>query len=261
MFIYCMSDIHGRFNEFKKRILQLKDLNFFKKENKDKLILLGDYIDRGPKSLQCVMLANKLTEKYPNKVIALKGNHEEDFLLKLYTDDWHANLDSWDGGYDCDFTEVQDFVDLYDEDLKNISKHVTTYRLEDYPDLIEWLRKLPHYHETKNQIFVHASINERAGKNWKKDSDESELLGNYSEFKTGKFYKTIIAGHFITGLIIDDWNFFGIYYDGESHYYLDGGMDSPYGMNMLVYDIDKDTYQNLMPDGSIKEIKPYKKYI
>lgn len=258
MIIYCMSDIHGRYNEFKQRILQLQDLNFFKIENKDKLILLGDYIDRGPKSLQCVMLAKKLTDKYPNKVIALKGNHEEDFLLKLHTNDWHAHLDTWDGGHDGDFADIQDFVDLYDKELKNISKHVTTYNLEGYPDLVDWLRKLPHYYETENQIFVHANINEQSGRQWKAESDESELLGNYSEFRTGKFYKTIIAGHFITGYIVDDLNYFDIYFDGESHYYLDGGVESPYGMNMLVYDTENDTYHSLLPDGSIHNIQPYK---
>lgn len=94
MIIYSISDIHGRFKEFKQRVLQLSSLNFFDEDNNDKLILLGDYIDRGSNSLKCVLLSKILTDKYPDKVIALKGNHEEDFLLKLYTDDWHANLDS-----------------------------------------------------------------------------------------------------------------------------------------------------------------------
>ena len=46
--IYCMSDIHGFYEEFRKRIDQIKALSG---EN-DKLILLGDYVDGGPDSFK-----------------------------------------------------------------------------------------------------------------------------------------------------------------------------------------------------------------
>ncbi len=47
--LFAMSDIHGCFDAFINRIHDLNDLETVK-AGKDKLILLGDYIDRGPES-------------------------------------------------------------------------------------------------------------------------------------------------------------------------------------------------------------------
>ena len=49
--IFAMSDIHGKYELFEKRISQIKQLL---KEKDNKLILLGDYIDRGSKSYECL---------------------------------------------------------------------------------------------------------------------------------------------------------------------------------------------------------------
>lgn len=49
--IFAMSDIHGKHELFEKRISQIKQLL---KEKDNKLILLGDYIDRGSKSYECL---------------------------------------------------------------------------------------------------------------------------------------------------------------------------------------------------------------
>lgn len=47
--LFAMSDIHGCFDAFINRIHDLNDLETVK-AGKDKLILLGDYIDRGSES-------------------------------------------------------------------------------------------------------------------------------------------------------------------------------------------------------------------
>ena len=47
--LFIMSDIHGCLNEFIRRIHDLDDLESVK-TGRDKLILLGDYIDRGPEN-------------------------------------------------------------------------------------------------------------------------------------------------------------------------------------------------------------------
>ncbi len=49
--IYAMSDIHGHYEAMKKRMEQMRPL--LQKGN-SRLILLGDYIDRGDKSYQCL---------------------------------------------------------------------------------------------------------------------------------------------------------------------------------------------------------------
>ena len=77
-FIYSVSDIHGHLDIFKE---VLKNVDLKNKDNK--LILLGDYIDRGDKSCETIYFIKELSEKYPNQVIALLGNHEKMFLDSL----------------------------------------------------------------------------------------------------------------------------------------------------------------------------------
>ena len=56
--LFAMSDIHGCFDEFINRIHDLNDLETVK-AGKDKLILLGDYIDRGPESYKVLQKDRK----------------------------------------------------------------------------------------------------------------------------------------------------------------------------------------------------------
>ena len=72
--IIAVGDIHGDFYAFKK-IEDLFD------PNKDLLVFLGDYADRGPNSVEVIEGVQKLIQKYSKRIIALKGNHED------YSDD------------------------------------------------------------------------------------------------------------------------------------------------------------------------------
>lgn len=91
--IFCMSDIHGYYQEFYSRINQLGNLHtVIDEEGEDKLILLGDYIDEGNDSFQTLNLIFTLQQSCPERVIVLKGNHEAWFLDFLEGQD-----DSWLG--------------------------------------------------------------------------------------------------------------------------------------------------------------------
>lgn len=65
MSTYVMSDIHGHYDEF------IEMMELIKFSNKDKLFIIGDIIDRGPKSLQMI----EYVRSHDN-VIMLLGNHE-----------------------------------------------------------------------------------------------------------------------------------------------------------------------------------------
>ena len=89
MSTYVMSDIHGCYDEF---IEMLKKIEF---SNKDKLIIAGDYMDRGTQSYEML----KWIENKPNNVILLKGNHDEEFaycidLMKMLFDKKGISLDN-----------------------------------------------------------------------------------------------------------------------------------------------------------------------
>ena len=78
--IYALSDAHGMNEKFDEAI---KDI-LLVKQPEDKIIILGDNIDRGLGSLEIIQSIMSLQEQYgSDNVIALMGNHEEMFLAWL----------------------------------------------------------------------------------------------------------------------------------------------------------------------------------
>ena len=75
---FVVGDIHGRCAQ----LLHLLDMLPRDPEN-DTLVFLGDLIDRGSDAPGCVAHALKLSRENPERVICLRGNHEQmlmDFL-------------------------------------------------------------------------------------------------------------------------------------------------------------------------------------
>lgn len=73
---YVFGDIHGNFEDlsfFLKRLLIFHDFNL----TPANILCLGDYVDRGPFSLECVMLLFSLKIMNASKIVMLRGNHED----------------------------------------------------------------------------------------------------------------------------------------------------------------------------------------
>ncbi|MBR2909441.1 MAG: metallophosphoesterase [Clostridia bacterium] len=140
--VYLISDIHGDYDLFVKL---LKKINFSKE---DKMIVVGDMLDKGKKSVKLLEL---FFGEYRNNFECVMGNHEHNFL-KYYN-------------------KLQE-VDIYTED--QIVQHCNDYAdIEDgfSIEFIKNLEVLPYFIEKEDYICVHAGV----------PLDENDVIKNLEE--------------------------------------------------------------------------------
>jgi serine/threonine protein phosphatase 1 len=176
----CISDIHGCYDEFCE-LLQLVNYNPFE----DKLVLLGDYMDRGSKSKEVLEMVMGLVNEHG--AIALKGNHDKMFLDMIDERDYTVFISN--GGLKTLASYYPDLKDYVDVGLAR------QYILNNYKSHIEFIRNLPYYYEDENFIYVHAGLNPMY-KEWK-DNTPNDMIwirelffDNYTRTD-----KTVIFGH------------------------------------------------------------------
>lgn len=237
MSIYAMSDIHGCYGSFMRRIKQLNNLETVK-TGKDKLILLGDYIDVGNNSFKVLKTIYELQQEVGSEnMIVLMGNHDKWFLdfIDGKNDDWLSDyrsftvLEGFLGQDQIDnLTEIINKMEPGWNKTKIISKFVKDSLMANHGDLIRWYKKLPLYYKTDIQIFVHAGVDEEAEDWWEVGTSDEMFIEKYPPTK-GKFYMDIIAGHVSTYTASGDRNQHDIYFDGESHFFIDGVDSYPNG--------------------------------
>lgn len=213
MKIYAMSDIHGCLPEFD-GALSLVDL-----AGDNMLILLGDYI-HGPDSYGVLKRVMELQRKYgPEKVVALLGNHEEMAL---------------DGRWPISEGRAEPYSRQNDGDDDRY---------------LAFMASLPRFYATEHQIFCHAGIDEDAEDLWEWGTGDYIFTEKYPA-ETGHFYMDIIAGHVGTAVIAGDPSFHDIYYDGESHYYIDGTVLSSGVIPVLMVDTRLNRYYRVTESGN-----------
>ncbi|WP_028782464.1 metallophosphoesterase family protein [Thalassobacillus devorans] len=159
-----VSDIHGE----AEKLESVLEKASFDSEN-DQLILLGDYIDRGPRSKAVIDKVKELVEK--DGAVAIKGNHDDLFIRSQYEGEamelWKMNgaastLESYQGKRG---------------ELK-----------EDQ----QWMEKnLELYYETDDYIFVHAGLEPEIPI---KKQDEDTMLWTRHTDRIG-LGKTVVHGH------------------------------------------------------------------
>jgi serine/threonine protein phosphatase 1 len=170
-----VGDIHGCYEELKELIIDLEEKQEYNKDT-DRLIFLGDYIDRGEDSYKVIQYIKEL-QKNNSNVIALMGNHE-----KMCIDFMTRNEDNWlNNGY---YTTLKSYGSY-----QALSKDV------------EWMQSLPMYYEDEHCIYVHAGMNPRkplSQNTW------YELLWQRESFiyDFHKFYKKVIFGHTPSQLLL-----------------------------------------------------------
>lgn len=86
--LFIIGDVHGCWHTYQEL------LNYWEPE-RELLIQLGDLVDRGNFSPQCLELSKDLEREFPDRTVFLRGNHEQMMLRFLKgedtTDHWLKN--------------------------------------------------------------------------------------------------------------------------------------------------------------------------
>ncbi len=164
---FVIGDTHGCYDEFCSLMDSIDpDLT------KDKLIMLGDYIDRGGKSYELITHIKDLREKYGEEhVVLLRGNHEQMAI------DFYA----------CKSTSY-----LYNGCKPTFLSFARNGdSLENY---LSFFESLPLYHEDDHFIYVHAGVKHGISLKEQRDHDLLWIREDFYE-RSSSLGKTVIFGH------------------------------------------------------------------
>lgn len=172
---FAIGDIHGCINLLES--LWDKIEPDFDRE-KDTLLFIGDYIDRGPDSREVVDFILDLKKKV--NIICLKGNHEQ-MLLTYHLYNSYKDFYLMNGGS----STVMSY---------GLVKSDSGKRMNIPPEHLDFFRTLLPYHETEDYIFVHAGL--KPGYPLKLQ-DQTDMIWIRSEFIDSDydFGKKIVFGH------------------------------------------------------------------
>lgn len=208
--IWAISDIHGMYEKLLNLIQEIPE--------NDKIIFLGDYIDRGPESKQVLDLLFKLK----NRAIFLKGNHEDmmiDYIEKrgIYAERvWFRNGAAYT--------------------LKSFENNIEN-------KYIEFIKSLKLYHieqiNGQKYLFVHGGV--RYGAKLEEQT-ERDLLWIRSDFYLqNKRYEDyiVIHGHTPTFYIIEEYEVY--YHKDENNNIISIDVDTGcvYGGKLTAFGIDE----------------------
>lgn len=190
---FVIGDIHGDAQALDIVLARLPPMTA-----RDTLVFLGDYVDRGPDSLEVVQRVQQVVRDCPARTITLMGNHEAMWiecyrspelgflmprvngcaqLYRSFTNQPHLEANTW-----LRADEVPRFCDVASWFPRKIYDWMTTLRL---------------WHEDGHAIYVHAGL-EGEGSGWfppHKCSRESILWMRETDFFLRYRGKRLVFGH------------------------------------------------------------------
>lgn len=164
---YAIGDIHGCLEEL---IELIQKLNL---EKKDKLVFIGDYIDRGPDPKGVIDVLLSLRVHY--NCIFIRGNHEQ--MLLDYIDNDYKGSDWLLNGYEAT-------VESYGGSVENIPENH-----------IDFFRDTVFYYQEKEFVFVHAGVRPNIPLKEQKVEDLLWIRSSFLNVDNPLFEKRVVFGH------------------------------------------------------------------
>ena len=173
--LYAIGDIHGSLESLERLMDKINpDLT------RDRLVFVGDYIDRGLQSREVVDYIIRLKNLAPpGQIILLKGNHEA--MLLDFLEGGPAEMFIFNGGM---VTVEQYWGDAW----------VGREGLALPPDHAQFFQDLELYYETPDYLFVHGGLKPGVPL---AEQVEDDLLWIRGEFITSQedFGRRVVFGH------------------------------------------------------------------
>lgn len=219
--VYAIGDIHGDIERFKRTLSNFD-------ERLHQLVLLGDLLDRGSHSKECLRLGEQLVKE--KQAVYIKGNHEM-LLLQFINNpnERYANYLLNGGKATIESLLYQGACEEYS--ASEIASMIRSY----YQELLNFLEELPLYYEWGPYIFVHAGV-DLSLEEWRNTSERDFVwlrepfhqLPNH----TGK---TIVFGHTPTLNLYGDNQTTKLWY-GDHKIGMDGGGIYGGSIHAVIFD-------------------------
>lgn len=180
---FVIGDIHGMYHSLKVMLSHWR-------RDYERLIMVGDYIDRGPHSdlvLECLRELQREED-----VILLRGNHEQLLLDYLKNPKKAWKLYERNGGAGT----IAQLLEITDKEVsEGDSVEIAQTLRKKLPWLVNWLEDLPFYSVFGDFIIVHAGVDFNK-KDWRHTSFHN-FLWIREPFHKGhnSTQKSIIFGH------------------------------------------------------------------
>ncbi len=168
--LIAVGDIHGRLTKLTGLLAKIAP------RSDDRMVFLGDFVDRGPDSFEVVELITRFKEEFP-KTILLRGNHE-DLIVSFFMGNMSQNA-----------RELWQKTDGGDQTLASYRRHGSY--LKDHRDFYE---SLPFFWETEQYFFCHAGVRPGIALDKQKNSDLLEIREPFLSSRED-FGKIIVHGH------------------------------------------------------------------
>lgn len=190
---FVIGDIHGELAQLERLLSRMPAVT-----RDDTLVLLGDYIDRGPDSLGVFEMVRRMDSVLQCHVVPLRGNHE-DAWLRVIDRGWPEFLLPSPNG--C-LAAMRSFTGQKIPAKGELGTADDWARMERgsffSEEQIAWMRGLPYWYEDEHGIYVHAGLLQRDGQYLHPSQTEPEtalLWTRSKEFFTDYRGKHVVVGH------------------------------------------------------------------
>lgn len=180
--ILAVGDIHGM---YEKLIALMEQVQF--KPEEDLLVFLGDYIDRGPQSLECLDYVMNLYKQYPERVIPLLGNHEV-MCLNYYRYEGRRR------NYMMDDLDKQMVMVWLDNGGTDTHKQFKKLKHPELQKRLRWMQMRSNHYQIGDYYFCHAGIQPFIPLDKQKEGDLLWMREGFYAMYDGR-YGTIVVGH------------------------------------------------------------------